>query len=34
NTTGAKAGDLVITDLVLAAKGELEKLREQVQNVE
>ena len=27
-------GDLVITDLVLAAKGELEKLREQVQNVE
>ena len=34
NTTGAKAGDLMITDLVLAAKGELEKLREQVQNVE
>jgi len=34
NTTGAKAGDLTITDLVLAAKGELEKLREQVQNVE
>jgi len=34
NTTGAKAGDLEITDLVLAAKGELEKLREQVQNVE
>jgi len=34
NTTGAKAGDLAITDLVLAAKGELEKLREQVQNVE
>src|SRR5439155_160527 len=34
NTTGAKAGDLTITDLVLAAKSELEKLREQVQNVE
>jgi uncharacterized protein (TIGR00255 family) len=34
NTTGSKAGDLVITDLVLASKGELEKLREQVQNVE
>jgi uncharacterized protein (TIGR00255 family) len=34
NTTGAKAGDPGITDLVLAAKGEVEKLREQVQNVE
>jgi len=34
NTTGAKAGDLAIGDVVLAAKGELEKLREQVQNVE
>jgi uncharacterized protein (TIGR00255 family) len=34
NTTGAKAGDSVITDAVLAAKGEVEKLREQVQNVE
>lgn len=34
NTTGAKAGDQRIVDLVLAAKGEVEKLREQVQNVE
>jgi uncharacterized protein (TIGR00255 family) len=34
NTTGAKAGDRHIVDLVLAAKGEVEKLREQVQNVE
>ena len=34
NTTGAKAGDPMITDAVLAAKGEVEKLREQVQNVE
>jgi uncharacterized protein (TIGR00255 family) len=34
NTTGAKAGDRGITDLVLTAKAEVEKLREQVQNVE
>ena len=34
NTTGAKAGDRRITDLVLDAKAEVEKLREQVQNVE
>jgi uncharacterized protein (TIGR00255 family) len=34
NTTGSKAGDPTITDAVLAAKGEVEKLREQVQNVE
>jgi uncharacterized protein (TIGR00255 family) len=34
NTTGSKAGDTQVTDLVLAAKGEVEKLREQVQNVE
>src|SRR5439155_1620685 len=34
NTTGAKAGDREITDLVLGAKAEVEKLREQVQNVE
>src|SRR5439155_826006 len=32
NTTGAKAGDREITDLVLGAKAEVEKLREQVQN--
>jgi uncharacterized protein (TIGR00255 family) len=34
NTTGAKAGDREVGELVLAAKGEVEKLREQVQNVE
>src|SRR5437773_1834659 len=34
NTTGAKAGDREITDRVLGAKAEVEKLREQVQNVE
>ena len=34
NTTGSKAGDPAIVDLVLGAKGEVEKLREQVQNVE
>jgi len=34
NTTGSKAGDRRITDLVLDAKAEVEKLREQVQNIE
>jgi uncharacterized protein (TIGR00255 family) len=34
NTTASKAGDATIVDLVLGAKGEVEKLREQVQNVE
>jgi uncharacterized protein (TIGR00255 family) len=34
NTTGSKADDTDITTLVLTGKGELEKLREQVQNVE
>ncbi len=34
NTTGSKAGDLAIGELVLGAKAEVEKLREQVQNVE
>ncbi len=34
NTTGAKAGDLATSAMVLEAKGEVEKLREQVQNVE
>ncbi len=34
NTIGSKAGDLEITTLVLEAKAEVEKLREQVQNVE
>lgn len=34
NTTGAKAADLATSALVLEAKGEVEKLREQIQNVE
>ncbi|GEA15069.1 hypothetical protein E308F_13130 [Moorella sp. E308F] len=34
NTIGSKAGDLAISNLVVAVKGELEKMREQVQNVE
>lgn len=33
NTTGSKASDLDITKLVVAAKSEIEKLREQAQNV-
>lgn len=34
NTIGSKAADAEITKLVVAAKSEIEKLREQVQNVE
>lgn len=34
NTVGAKADDLELTQLVIAAKATLEKLREQVQNLE
>lgn len=34
NTIGSKASDAEITRLVLSAKSEIEKLREQVQNVE
>ncbi len=34
NTTGAKANDLEITRAVIAMKGELESVREQIQNVE
>ena len=34
NTVGSKADDLEISQAVIAAKGTLEKLREQVQNVE
>ncbi len=34
NTIGSKAQDTQIAGLVIAAKGELEKLREQVQNIE
>ena len=34
NTIGSKSADVQITDLVLEAKGEVEKIREQVQNIE
>lgn len=34
NTIASKSADLEVTNLALAAKGEIEKLREQVQNVE
>ena len=34
NTIGSKASDVRITDCVVAAKNEIEKLREQVQNIE
>ena len=34
NTLGAKANDLAINQLALASKTELDKIREQVQNIE
>ena len=34
NTIGAKAADTAITTLVIAMKGAIEKLREQIQNIE
>ncbi len=34
NTIGSKANDLILTKAVLAMKNEVEKLREQIQNVE
>jgi uncharacterized protein (TIGR00255 family) len=34
NTTGSKAADLVVNGLVVDGKSEVEKLREQVQNIE
>lgn len=34
NTIGSKANSLTISNLVIEAKGELEKIREQVQNIE
>ena len=34
NTIGSKASDTMIAQAVVSAKGEIEKLREQVQNVE
>ena len=33
-TIGSKVGDLAVTQEILAVKAELEKIREQVQNVE
>jgi uncharacterized protein (TIGR00255 family) len=34
NTIGSKADGLRVSSLIIAAKAELEKMREQVQNVE
>lgn len=34
NTIGSKANDLAIANLVINIKSELEKMREQVQNIE
>ena len=34
NTIGSKASDIQITKAVLAAKGEIERIREQIQNME
>ncbi|WP_288191168.1 DUF1732 domain-containing protein [uncultured Veillonella sp.] len=34
NTMGSKGADLSITDRVVALKCELEKIREQIQNIE
>jgi Domain of unknown function (DUF1732). len=34
NTIGSKAGDLTIVNLVVDMKSEIEKIREQVQNIE
>ena len=34
NTTGSKASDIEIAKIVVELKGETEKLREQIQNIE
>ena len=34
NTIGSKCSDLAISEVVVALKGEVEKIREQVQNIE
>ena len=34
NTIGSKANDLFITKTVVTLKGEIEKMREQIQNIE
>ena len=34
NTTGSKSSDMILTGMVVDAKAELEKIREQIQNIE
>ena len=34
NTIASKANDFIITQVVVEIKGEIEKIREQVQNIE
>jgi uncharacterized protein YicC (UPF0701 family) len=34
NTVGSKADGIKVSELIITAKAELEKMREQVQNVE
>jgi len=34
NTLGSKANDAAISQLVVTCKGEMEKIREQIQNIE
>ena len=34
NTIGSKSSDINITNLVVEVKSELEKIREQIQNIE
>ena len=34
NTTGSKANDITLTQSVIAIKSEIEKIREQIQNIE
>jgi len=34
NTIGSKANDIDITNLMLEIKSEIEKIREQIQNIE
>jgi uncharacterized protein (TIGR00255 family) len=34
NTMGSKANDIEISQLVVACKAEMEKVREQIQNIE
>ncbi|MEI3162701.1 MAG: DUF1732 domain-containing protein [Lachnospirales bacterium] len=34
NTIGSKSNDLVITNIIVETKSEIEKIREQIQNIE